>query len=117
MKRAPGQYSGLTVLQAELLSYLRHRDAAGNTPTFNEIQTELGMTSRGNVHRLLGVLEDRGYIRRQPNRARAIMVFDVAEPAAAMATDSELRRVPLAAILRELTRRGLHVSTAGHPSA
>jgi SOS-response transcriptional repressor LexA len=113
MARAPGSYSGLTVAQADLLSFLRHRDAAGNTPSFDEMRDALDLASKSGVHRLLTALEERGYVRRLNNRARAIEVFSERQIAPLMPTPAELRHVPLPALLVEMNRRGFRVVRAG----
>jgi repressor LexA len=60
---------GLTRRQRELLAYLRTREIA---PSFVEMKDALGLTSKSGVHRLLAALQERGYIVRRPNCARAI---------------------------------------------
>ena len=68
---------GLTSRQAECLRfitrYIREHDGIG--PSFSELEEALGVSSRSAVHRLLTALEDRGYIRRQFQRARSIEVL------------------------------------------
>jgi repressor LexA len=63
----------LTKRQKALLDYLRSCDEC---PSFTEMKTALGLKSKSGVHRLVDALEERGYIRRMPNRARAIEVVD-----------------------------------------
>lgn len=113
MSRAPGSYSGLTHMQAELLSFLRHRDAEGNTPSFDEMRDALGLASKSGVHRLVTALEERGYLRRLPNRSRAIEVLAERHLPGVLATPKELRTVPLSALLLEMSRRGFRVVEAG----
>lgn len=50
-------------------------------PSVDEMRKHLGMASKGAVHKLLGVLEARGKIRRMPHRARAIEVVGMSSPA------------------------------------
>jgi SOS-response transcriptional repressor LexA len=63
----------LTAKQNELLAYLR---ACETTPSFEEMKVALGLRSKSGVHRLIEALEERGYIRRARNRARAIELVD-----------------------------------------
>jgi repressor LexA len=112
MKREPGSYTGLTVAQADMLSFLRKRHREGYTPTFDEMQGALGLTSKSHVSRLLVALEERGYIDRLPNRARAITVYAEPVKASILPTPTELRRVPLSAMLEELNRRGFRAVRA-----
>jgi len=74
----------LTRRQHLLLSYLRDRTRrCGATPSFSEMAEAIGLRSKGSVHRLVGALEERGYIRRLARRARAIEVIDAPRDAAA----------------------------------
>lgn len=49
-------------------------DQYGVAPSFSEIQTGMGLQSRSGVHKRLTLLEERGFIRRVPNRARGIEI-------------------------------------------
>jgi len=70
----------LTVKQSELLEYLRHCESLGDVaPSFDQMKSYLGLKSKSGVHRLILALEERGYILRRPNRARAIEVVDKSE--------------------------------------
>jgi len=62
---------GLTSKQCALLSYLQ---SCERTPSFEEMKIALGLKSKSGVHRLIGALEERGFIFRRRNRARAIIV-------------------------------------------
>ena len=44
----------------------------GITPSYDEMKDSLGLASKSGIHRLITALEDRGFIRRLPNKARAI---------------------------------------------
>lgn len=67
--------SALTRRQTDLLAFLKAYHAAnGIPPSFIEMRDALGLTSKSGVHRLVASLEERGYIRRMPNRARAIEI-------------------------------------------
>lgn len=66
----------LTARQKDLLSLIEESIRAdGTAPSFEEMKSSLGLTSKSGVHRLLSSLEERGFIRRIPNRARAIEVI------------------------------------------
>ena len=65
---------GLTPKQCELLDYLSARGQTGVAPSFEEMKQHLGLRSKSGVHRLVAALEERGRIRRLPNRARCIEV-------------------------------------------
>lgn len=74
---------GLTSRQQACLAFLVEAASAGKTPTIQEIADGIGLASKGNAHRLLQNLEERGKIRRLPHKARAIEVVGLAfaEPA------------------------------------
>lgn len=68
--------SGLTQRQNDGLSLIKSKVAeSGVAPSFREIAAGLGLRSISGVHRILSALEERGAIRRLPNRARAIEVL------------------------------------------
>lgn len=62
---------GLTHRQRELLIYIQERELC---PSFEEMRDALGYVSKDSIFKLLNALEERGHIRRLPNRARAIEV-------------------------------------------
>jgi repressor LexA len=65
----------LTVKQRELLTYIDQRlKASGVSPSFDEMREALELKSKSGVHRLISALEERQFIRRLPNRARALEV-------------------------------------------
>lgn len=65
----------LTRKQNELLNYIELVIATeGTSPSFEEMKEALGLKSKSGVHRLVSALEERGYIRRLTNRARALEV-------------------------------------------
>lgn len=65
----------LTSKQLQLLNYIeKHSEKHGVTPSFEEMKDALGLRSKSGIHRLITGLEERGYIRRLANRARAIEV-------------------------------------------
>src|SRR3954452_25348865 len=70
----------LTAKQRELLLIIddRLRDS-GISPSFDEMPDALELKSKSGVHRLISALEERGFIRRLPNRARALEVVKLPE--------------------------------------
>ncbi|HWW63177.1 MAG TPA: transcriptional repressor LexA [Sphingomonadaceae bacterium] len=70
----------LTRKQHELLCFIHDRLAeTGVSPSFEEMKEALDLKSKSGVHRLISALEERGFIRRLPNRARALEVLKVPE--------------------------------------
>ncbi|HTK58992.1 MAG TPA: transcriptional repressor LexA [Sphingomicrobium sp.] len=79
----------LTAKQHELLNFIHQRlSATGVSPSFDEMREALDLKSKSGVHRLISALEERQFIRRLPNRARALEVVkmpEVSAPAAVQA--------------------------------
>jgi repressor LexA len=68
----------LTTKQKELLVFIDARlRETGVPPSFEEMKEALALQSKSGVHRLIMALEERGFIRRLPHRARAIEVIKV----------------------------------------
>ena len=66
----------LTQKQSELLAFLKsHIEAHEVPPSFDEMRDAMGLASKSGIHRLVSGLEERGYIRRLVNRARAIEIL------------------------------------------
>jgi repressor LexA len=66
----------LTRKQHELLTFIQNRlEESGISPSFEEMKEALDLKSKSGVHRLISALEERGFIRRLPNRARALEVI------------------------------------------
>ena len=66
----------LTAKQRELLIFIDGRlKEDGVSPSFDEMREALDLKSKSGVHRLISALEERGFIRRLPNRARALEVI------------------------------------------
>ena len=66
----------LTRKQHELLMFIHERlKEAGIPPSFDEMKDALDLASKSGIHRLITALEERGFIRRLPNRARALEVI------------------------------------------
>jgi len=70
----------LTRKQHELLCFIHDRlSDTGVSPSFEEMKEALDLKSKSGVHRLISALEERGFIRRLPNRARALEVVRMPE--------------------------------------
>jgi repressor LexA len=70
----------LTYKQHELLLFIDERlKQSGISPSFDEMREALDLKSKSGVHRLISALEERGFIRRLPNRARALEVLKLPE--------------------------------------
>ena len=66
----------LTRKQHELLLFIhKHLTKNGVSPSFDEMKDALGLKSKSGIHRLVTGLEERGFIRRLPHRARALEVL------------------------------------------
>jgi repressor LexA len=73
----------LTQKQFELLRFIHERlKEAGVPPSFDEMKDALDLRSKSGIHRLITALEERGFIRRLPNRARAIEVIKLPDSVA-----------------------------------
>lgn len=72
----------LTRKQHELLRFIQERlRESGVPPSFDEMKDALDLRSKSGIHRLIMALEERGFIRRLPNRARALEVIKMPESA------------------------------------
>jgi repressor LexA len=70
----------LTRKQQELLIFIDERlKSDGVSPSFEEMKEALNLKSKSGVHRLINALEERAFIRRLPNRARALEVLRLPE--------------------------------------
>jgi repressor LexA len=66
----------LTAKQHELLMFIHQRlRETGIPPSFDEMKEALGLRSKSGIHRLIKALEERGFIRRLPHRARALEII------------------------------------------
>src|SRR5258708_37578557 len=73
----------LTRKQHELLVFINRRLSDGGvSPSFEEMKEALGLKSKSGIHRLISGLEERGFIRRLPHRARALEVVKLPEDTA-----------------------------------
>src|SRR3989442_10555589 len=74
----------LTRKQFELLRFIHERlKEAGVPPSFDEMKDALNLRSKSGIHRLISGLEERGFIRRLPHRARALEVTKLPQESAA----------------------------------
>src|ERR1700758_4912488 len=72
----------LTKKQNELLRFIHERlKETGVPPSFDEMKDALFLRSKSGIHRLIMALEERGFIRRLPNRARALEVLRLPDSA------------------------------------
>lgn len=75
----------LTQKQHDLLLFIDKRlKAGGVSPSYDEMKDALGLASKSGIHRLITALEERGFIRRLPHRARALEVLQM--PSSASST-------------------------------
>lgn len=74
----------LTPKQHELLLFIHQKlKETGVSPSFDEMKTALDLRSKSGIHRLVTALEERGFVRRLPHRARALEILKMPEEAAA----------------------------------
>ncbi|MCJ8310442.1 MAG: transcriptional repressor LexA [Rhizobiaceae bacterium] len=79
----------LTRKQHQLLMFIHERlQEAGVPPSFDEMKDALELKSKSGIHRLITALEERGFIRRLPNRARALEILKLPETTAAASTST-----------------------------
>lgn len=77
----------LTRKQHELLTFIHNRlEEGGVSPSFDEMKEALNLKSKSGIHRLITALEERGFIRRLPHRARALEVLKLPDGTAAGGT-------------------------------
>lgn len=94
----------LTAKQHELIRFIQQRlEETGISPSFEEMKEALDLRSKSGVHRLISALEERGFLRRLPNRARALEVLKQPEdvqssgtPARRAANDAVVAMAPAA---------------------
>lgn len=98
----------LTAKQHELIRFIQTRlEETGISPSFEEMKEALDLKSKSGVHRLISALEERGFIRRLPNRARALEVVKLPEnavmgsPAPVAANDAVSAAIPAKAVAPE----------------
>ena len=89
----------LTRKQTELLHFINTRlNQDGVSPSFEEMKEALNLRSKSGIHRLISGLEERGFIRRLPHRARALEVLRLPEAAG--------RRSPGPVVVADQQERG-----------
>ena len=119
----------LTRKQYELLRFISERlKECGVPPSFDEMKDALDLRSKSGIHRLITALEERGFIRRLPNRARAIEVIKLPELSGRRATAAaasrpasskarSARSAPPAAVRRDDGERPVAVPVMGRIAA
>lgn len=115
----------LTARQHALLMFIHERlSATGVSPSFEEMKEALGLRSKSGVHRLINSLEERQFLRRLPNRARALEVLRLpgaaTPPAPASGAEGSATVADLAAARRARaarTARAAPVRMAAVPEA
>lgn len=91
----------LTRKQHELIRFIQTRlEETGVSPSFEEMKEALDLKSKSGVHRLISALEERGFIRRLPNRARALEVLRQPEDVGAKEPVRAAKPSPAAAVVR-----------------
>ncbi len=89
----------LTSKQHDLLLFINKRlSETGVSPSFEEMKTALGLASKSGIHRLIVALEERGFIRRLPHRARALEVLKLPEDMDTSTIASNFAPAPSAAL-------------------
>jgi len=107
----------LTRKQHELLLFIhRHLQKNGVSPSFDEMKDALALKSKSGIHRLITGLEERGFIRRLPHRARAVEVMRLPsdiEAAAAQPDEEEVQQQPPRGFAPKVIRGGFSSSIPG----
>src|SRR6267154_1750257 len=95
--RRSGEKTVLTRKQNELLMFINKRlNDDGVSPSFDEMKDALRLKSKSGIHRLITGLEERGFLRRLPHRARALQVLKLPEAAALQApNEAQALSLPL----------------------
>lgn len=89
----------LTKRQYELLMLIDKRlREDGVSPSFEEMKEAVGLKSKSGIHRLISALEERGFLRRLPNRARALEVIRLPEN-----SESDKNNTAQAMVSRQIT--------------
>lgn len=77
----------LTKKQHQLLLFIQERlEQTGVSPSFDEMKDALDLKSKSGIHRLITALEERGFIRRLPHRARALEILRSPDSSATVTT-------------------------------
>lgn len=114
--RAPGSYAGLSVKQAELLSFLRCCQADRKPqPTYHEMREHIDVVSLSTIARAIVALEDRGYISRTLTSPPKITCLERPVKRSEVDRDvirSQLAPFTLSQLIDEIGARGLTVMAA-----
>ena len=104
----------LTAKQHSLLLFIHERlEATGISPSFEEMKEALDLKSKSGVHRLIGALEERGFLRRLANRARALEVVKMPDGGSARSlpkTEAVNNKVAVLAEHRPAPQRNIPVA-------
>jgi repressor LexA len=93
----PPDASGLTPRQQRVLEVIRESiEGRGYPPSMREIGERVGLTSSSSVAHQLRTLEEKGFIKRDPNRPRAMQVFSPAEATETGTGDAAVQPLPAA---------------------
>ena len=93
----PPDASGLTPRQQRVLEVIRESiEGRGYPPSMREIGERVGLTSSSSVAHQLRTLEEKGFIKRDPNRPRAMQVFSPAEATETGTGDAAVQPMPAA---------------------
>jgi repressor LexA len=85
----PPDATGLTPRQQRVLAVIKDSiERRGYPPSMREIGERVGLTSSSSVAHQLRMLEEKGYLKRDPHRPRALQVFDPHDPAAAVVDET-----------------------------
>ena len=94
----------LTKKQSDLLRFIHERlKESGVPPSFDEMKDALDLRSKSGIHRLILALEERGFIRRLPNRARALEVLRLPESATPRSGGATWRQIRARRSYREIS--------------
>jgi repressor LexA len=98
----------LTPKQKELLLFINERlRESGIPPSFDEMKEALDLRSKSGIHRLITALEERGFIRRLPHRARALEILKLPEAvSSAYREKSNVARMPSSVVEMKRPNRG-----------
>ncbi len=106
----------LTRKQHQLLMFIQKRlQEAGVPPSFDEMKDALDLKSKSGIHRLITALEERGFIRRLPNRARALEILKLPESAASVAAVATSATTNAASNVADSTARAARAANDDNP--
>jgi len=104
----------LTKKQKDLLVFInQHIQTQGISPSFDEMKVALNLKSKSGIHRLIKALEEREFIKRLPNRARALEVLKL--PDAVESAGSSLVNIPGAEVISAIAIPMMGRIAAGVP--